>query len=142
MKMLAIFISLISVQAFAAICSCDAAPSCGPRPSTCFRYELRKFVGKVFVEKDSSAPTKISFININNYGGVDVNYGSSLDGMPFGNYYVDLTSDSTFNLMLAPFYDRASTIIDKFTFVLSLYTLRVESLHASDGTIFLPETTK
>lgn len=96
----------------------------------------------MFVEKDSSTPTKISFNKINNYGGVDVNYGSPLDGMPFGNYYVYLTSESTFNLMLAPFNGRASTIVDKFVFVLNLYTLRVESLHSSDGTIYLPETAK
>ena len=141
MKMLVILNSFVSIQAFAAICSCDAAPACGPRPSTCFRYGARNFVGKVFVEKGSPVPTKLSFYKLNNSGGISVSYGSPLDGMPFGNYYVYLTSESTFNLMLAPFNGRASTIVDKFEFVINLYTLKIESLHSSDGTIFLPETT-
>ncbi len=142
MKMLIILFSLVSVQAIAAICSCDAGPSCGPKPSTCFRYETSNFVGKVFVEKGSSIPAKLSFFKLNSSGGISVSYGSPLDGMPFGNYYVYLTSDNTFNLMLAPFNGRPSTIVDKFEFLINLYTLQVQYLRSSDGTIFLPETVK
>jgi hypothetical protein len=131
---------LFSAQSFAAICSCDAPPSCGPRPGSCFQRVARDFLGKVFTEKGASNPTVLSFSDKVNYPNtVNVGWGRNSDGMPFGTYYVAFTSENTFSLFLAPFNGQRPSLVEEFEFAVRYYPTQIDSLQTQDGRIFLIE---
>lgn len=46
MRTIFILVSLLSLQTYAAICSCDAPPECGSKPSTCFTTAKLECPGK------------------------------------------------------------------------------------------------
>lgn len=140
MKILFLLISLFSAPSFAAICSCDAPPSCGPRPGSCFGRVARDFLGKVFVEKGSSNPIVLSFSDKVNYPNtISVGWGRNTDGMPFGRYYTAFTSDNTFSLLLAPFNGQRPSLVEEFEFSVRYYPTQINSLRTQDGRIFLLE---
>lgn len=139
MKLLFLLISLFSAPTFAAICSCDAPPSCGPRPGSCFQHVARDFVGKVFVEKGVSNPTILSFANKVNYPNIiNVGWGRHTDGMPFGTYFVSFTSEETFSLFLTPFNGQRPSLVEEFEFTFQHYPIQIETLRTQEGRIFLP----
>jgi len=140
MKILFLLAFLFSAPSFAAICSCDAPPSCGPRPGSCFQYVARDFVGKVFVEKGVSNPTILSFADKINYPNtITVGWGRNTDGMPFGTYFVSFTSESTFSLFLAPFNGQRESLVEEFEFKAQQYADHIVLLRTRNGRIFLPE---
>ncbi len=139
MNILFLLVSLFSVPSFAAICSCVAPPSCGPRPGSCFQYVARDFVGKVFVEKGVSNPTTLSFADKINYPNtINVAWGRNSDGMPFGTYFVSFTSESTFSLFLSPFNGQRPSLVEEFEFTVRQYSNHIELLRTRDGRVFLP----
>lgn len=131
-----ICVFMFSAQSFAAICSCDAAPSCGPRPASCFQQVARGFVGKIFVENRASNPTILSFAEKATYPNtVEVGWGRNTDGMPFGKFYVAFTSENTFSLFLAPFSGQRPSLVEEFEFNPN----QIDSIRTQDGRIFLRE---
>lgn len=139
-KLILLSLLLFSVQSFAAICSCDAPSSCGPRPGSCFQYVARDFVGKVFVEKGVSNPTILSFADQVNYPNtINVGWGRHTDGKPFGTHYVAVTSENTFSLLIAPFNGQRPSVVEEFTFSARGYSNHIESLRTRDGIVFLLE---
>lgn len=133
--LLATIMSLAFINTtFAAICSCDALPSCGTPPASCFNIETSMLVGKTFEEQAQAHPKKLSILKAVSIGILGVNYGGPLDGRPFGQYYIRVTTDHSFNLGLnRP--NGSSVIVDKFSFVES--EGEIQSLENSEGTLYL-----
>jgi hypothetical protein len=121
---------------FAAICSCDAPPSCGTPPASCFNLETRMLVRKTFEEQSSAYPKKLRILKILSTGALSVNYGGPLDGRPLGQYFIRITSDHTFNLELDRSPKSAPVIVDKFNFTVDKG--EVQEIENREGTLFLP----
>lgn len=138
MKTLIFLFILTTTEGFAAICSCDAAPACGAKPASCYQQLALSFLGNTFVESNSAAPTTLAFgDHVKSSGVIAVSWGSPLQGMPFGEYFVYFTSDTSFRLMLAPFNGGSPQLVEEFTFKLNSYTGRASEIRADDGTLFL-----
>ncbi len=123
---------------FAAICSCDAPPSCGSsRPPNCYQSESQLLLGKVYVEENTSGASKVlSFANTITAGVIGVSYGSPADGMPYGTYYAQIISNNQFNLMLKPYNGTFPQLIEKFKFEADLFSQQINLIEASSGSKF------
>lgn len=125
----------LASPSFAAVCSCDAPPSCGSsRPPSCFQQESHLLAGKIFIEESGPGASKqLAFSNFISAGVIQASYGSPADGIPFGTYYVKMTSENQFNLMLAPFNGRPHELVEIFEFHVLPSSQVIDSLEASNG---------
>lgn len=136
MKTVFFLISFITIQSFAAICSCDAPPSCGSRPTSCFNYEATLLLGKTFVEKGVSSPRTLTFTRMANSGALHVNFGRILDRSLFASYLARLTSENSFDLYLYPPSTREPQFVGHFTFEVHYFPTSVNLVRSSDGSVF------
>lgn len=136
-KTIAILISFFALPAFAESFTCDTSNLPGAKPASDFVVEARSFLGKAFVEEDKPFDTRktLSFKNSmdSTTGAIAVGWwGSPVEGMPFGKYFVCLTSENSFNLMLSPFSGNPPALIKQFDFFVNENTGEVGYLKATD----------
>ena len=139
-KLIFVYLLMFSIQSFGAICGCDAAPACGPRPPTCFQHVGRSFLRKVFLEAGATNPTILSFADQIQYPNrVYVGWGRNTDGMPFGKYYVAFTSENTFSLLFSSFNSPRPVLVESFDFTVGKTTNQIDSIRSRSGKIFFPK---
>ncbi len=130
---------LFSAPLFAAICSCDAPPSCGKGAGSCYRPVAKDFLGKVFIEEGSADPHILSFSEkIESSDGIKVAWGKHNDGKPFGTYSVYFDSESTFSLYFDPFGKPGPQLIESFESP-NYHSWRPHVVRVRDGRSFLLE---
>lgn len=126
---------LISFQAsaFAAICSCDAPPSCGRRPASCHNSISRLLVGKTFSSQNGANSVKMNFSEVIKPRVLSVNI--TPPSPEVGTYTAIISSPESFNLMFKPHDKQTPEWVDQFQFSAGADG-QVQYLKSSDGTEF------